>query len=167
MLTHLDAQNRPQMVDVGAKAATRRTARARAEITLPAALAALVVEASGERPEVPTAKGPIFQTAILAGIGGAKRTSDLIPLCHPLPLDDCKVDITVQAARPDGSRLVRIDCRVATEAKTGVEMEALTGAAVAALTVYDMGKAVSHDIVIGPVRLLEKTGGKSDFHARE
>lgn len=164
MLSHLDARNRPRMVDVGGKAVTRRAAHARAEVTLPPALAALVAEAGG-RPEVPTAKGPLFQTAILAGIGGAKRTADLIPLCHPLPLDDCQLEISLLPARPDGSRVAQIDCRVRAEAKTGVEMEALTGAVVAALTLYDMGKAVTHEIVIGPVRLLEKTGGKSDFRA--
>jgi cyclic pyranopterin phosphate synthase len=163
----LDNQNRPQMVDVGGKAVTRRTAHARAEILLPPALAALVVENPRQPAEVPTAKGPIFQTAMLAGIGGAKRTSDLIPLCHPLPLEDCKLDFSVLPARPDGARVVRIDCRVRTEAKTGVEMEALTAASVAALTVYDMGKAVSHDIVIGPIRLLEKTGGKKDYRSAE
>lgn len=165
MLSHLDAQNRPRMVDVGGKAVTRRAAHARAEVTLPPALAALVAETAGERPEVPTAKGPLFQTAILAGIGGAKRTADLIPLCHPLPLDDCQLEISLLPPHPDGSRVARIDCRVRAEARTGVEMEALTGAVVAALTVYDMGKAVTHEIVIGPVRLLEKTGGKSDFRA--
>jgi cyclic pyranopterin phosphate synthase len=160
MFTHLDAQNRPQMVDVGGKAVTVRTAHAVAEVRLPAALTALLQEG-----EIATPKGPIFQTAILAGVMGAKRTSELIPLCHPLPLDDCKIEIAAEAARPDGTAIVAIHCRVRTEAKTGVEMEALTGATIAALTLYDMGKSVTHDLVIQNIRLLEKTGGKSVFRA--
>jgi cyclic pyranopterin monophosphate synthase len=160
MFTHLDAQNRPQMVDVGDKVITARTAHAVAEVLLPATLASLL-----QAGEIATKKGPIFQTAILAGVMGAKRTSDLIPLCHPLPLDDCKIEITAGAARPDGTAVVAIHCRVRTEAKTGVEMEALTGATIAALTLYDMGKAVTQGIVIQSVRLLEKTGGKSAYRA--
>jgi cyclic pyranopterin phosphate synthase len=159
-LTHLDAQHRPQMVDVGAKAVTVRTAHARALVVLPPAFAALLRDG-----DIATKKGPVFHTAILAGIGGAKRTAELIPLCHPLPLDDCKIEIEAEAPSPDGSCIVRIDCRVRTEAKTGVEMEALTGATVAALTLYDMGKAVTHGLIIRDVRLLEKTGGKSDYRA--
>jgi cyclic pyranopterin phosphate synthase len=158
MLTHLDAQNRPQMVDVGDKPATRRTAHAVAVVTLPAELAALLRDG-----EIATKKGPIFQTAILAGTMGAKRTSELIPLCHPLPLEDCKIEIESRAPASGGAGEVEIHCRVRTHAKTGVEMEALTGATVAALTLYDMGKGVSRGIVIKEVRLLEKTGGKSDF----
>jgi cyclic pyranopterin monophosphate synthase len=160
MLSHLDARNQPQMVDVGAKAVTQRLAHAVATVTLPPALAQLVV---GN--EIQSKKGPLFQTAILAGIMGAKKTSDLIPLCHPLPLDDCKIEIEARAPVADGSADVIIHCRAKTNAKTGVEMEALTGASVAALTLYDMGKAVSHGIVIREIRLLEKTGGKSDYHA--
>lgn len=156
MFSHLDAQNRPAMVNVGDKAVTRRTAHAVAIVALPPALAALLTDG-----DIPTKKGPIFQTAILAGVMGAKRTSDLIPLCHPLPLDDCQIEITPDAARAE----VAIHCRVQTHAKTGVEMEALTGATVAALTLYDMGKAVSHGIVVREVKLLEKTGGKADYHA--
>jgi len=156
MFSHLDAQNRPTMVNVGAKDVTRRTAHAVAVIALPAALATLLKDG-----DIATKKGAIFQTAILAGVMGAKRTSELIPLCHPLALDDCQVEITADAARGE----VSIHCRVETHARTGVEMEALTGATVAALTVYDMGKAVSHGIVIKEVRLLEKTGGKSDYRA--
>lgn len=156
MFSHLDAQNKPAMVNVGDKAVTRRTAHAVAVVTLPDALAALLRDG-----EIATKKGPIFHTAVLAGVMGAKRTSELIPLCHPLPLEDCQVEI-----RPDASRSeIAIHCRVQTNAKTGVEMEALTGATVAALTFYDMGKAVTHGIVIKDVRLLEKTGGKSDYHA--
>jgi cyclic pyranopterin phosphate synthase len=148
------------MVDVGGKAVTRRTAHAVARVELPPALAALL---QGE--EIATRKGPVFQTAILAGVMGAKRTSSLIPLCHPLPLEDCKIDIRPGPSGSDGSVAVEIHCRVRTEAKTGVEMEALTGATVAALTLYDMGKSVAPGIVIRDVRLLEKTGGKSDYRA--
>ena len=149
------------MVNVGAKAVTRRTAHAVAVVTLPAQLSALLRDG-----EIATKKGPIFQTAILAGIMGAKKTSELIPLCHPLPLDDCKIQIDSHPAAADGSAEVVISCTAETHAKTGVEMEALTGATVAALTLYDMGKAVSHGIVIREIRLLEKTGGKSDYRAK-
>ena len=159
MLTHLDSKNQPAMVDVGGKAVTRRTAHAVAVVTLPPELAALLHDG-----EIATKKGPIFNTAILAGVMGAKRTADLIPLCHPLPLEDCQVEIGSRALA-DGSAEAIIHCRVRTHAKTGVEMEALTGATVAALTLYDMGKAVSHGIVIRETRLLEKTGGKSDYRA--
>jgi cyclic pyranopterin phosphate synthase len=154
-LSHLDAKNRPAMVNVGDKAVTRRTAHAVATVVLPPELSALL-----QGGDIATKKGSIFQTAVLAGVMGAKRTSELIPLCHPLALEDCKVEI---AANAQGE--VTIHCRVQTEAKTGVEMEALTGATVAALTLYDMGKAVSHGIVIREIRLLEKTGGKSHYRA--
>jgi len=148
------------MVDVGAKAVTRRTAHAVAVVTLPPELAALLRDG-----EIATAKGPVFQAAILAGIQGAKRTSELIPLCHLLSLEDCRIEVEAGAPAADGSADVEIHCRVRAEAKTGVEMEALTGATVAALTLYDMGKAASRGIVIRNIRLLEKTGGKSDFSA--
>ncbi|HTO04410.1 MAG TPA: cyclic pyranopterin monophosphate synthase MoaC [Opitutus sp.] len=154
MFSHLDAKNQPVMVNVGEKPVTRRTAHAIAIVTLPEALASLLKDG-----EIATKKGPIFHTAILAGIMGAKRTSELIPLCHPLALDDCQIQILPNVAH----REVEIHCRVQTHGKTGVEMEALTGATVAALTLYDMGKAVSHGIEIKGVRLLEKTGGKSDY----
>lgn len=156
MFSHLDAQNRPAMVNVGDKAVTRRTAHAVAVVSLPPELASLLRDG-----EIMTKKGPIFQTAILAGVMGAKKTSDLIPLCHPLPLDDCQISIEADAAKAE----ISIHCRAQTHAKTGVEMEALTGASVAALTLYDMAKAVSHGIVIREIRLLEKTGGKSDYRA--
>ncbi len=156
MFSHLDAQNRPAMVNVGDKAVTRRTAVAVAVLSLPAELAALLRDG-----EIVGKKGPIFQTAVLAGVMGAKKTSDLIPLCHPLPLENCQIEI-----RPDTAHTeLVIRCSVQTTAKTGVEMEALTGATVAALTVYDMAKAVTHGIVIKDVRLLEKTGGKADYRA--
>ena len=160
MFSHLDAQGRPKMVDVGDKPVTRRAAHAVAVVVLPPALAALLREG-----EIATRKGPIFQTAILAGTMGAKRTSDLIPLCHPLALDDCGIDIETRPAAANGEAEVVIHCRVQTHARTGVEMEALTGATVAALTLYDMGKSVASGIVIKDVRLLEKTGGKSDYQA--
>ncbi len=160
MLSHLDSKNQPNMVDVGDKLPTTRTAHATARVGLPPALAALL-----NANEIQSKKGPDFQTAILAGIMGTKKTSELIPLCHPLPLEDCKIEIESQPPAADGSAEVMIHCRVRTFGKTGVEMEALTGASVAALTLYDMGKALSHDIVIREIRLREKTGGKSDFRA--
>ena len=141
------------MVDVGDKATTRRTARAQAIVVLGAAIMDKL-----EDNDIQTKKGPVFQTAILAGIMAAKQTSNLIPLCHPLALEKVGVDITVNTARE-----VVITCTARLTGKTGVEMEALTGASVAALTIYDMCKAFSHDIVIREVRLLEKTGGKSDY----
>ena len=144
------------MVNVGAKVVTKRSAHAVAIVTLPGALACLL-----RNGEIASKKGPVFQTAILAGVMGAKKTSELIPLCHPLALDDCQIEITPDVARGE----IAIHCRVQTRAKTGVEMEALTGASVAALTFYDMAKAVSHGIVIKDVRLLEKTGGKADYRA--
>ncbi|HEY0771582.1 MAG TPA: cyclic pyranopterin monophosphate synthase MoaC, partial [Sphingobacteriaceae bacterium] len=104
-----------------------------------------------------TKKGPVFQTAILAGIMGAKKTSDLIPLCHPLGLDDCQVEIAINGDE------IEIVTTATVTGKTGVEMEALTAASVAALTIYDMCKAMSHTMVIKEIRLLEKTGGKKDF----
>lgn len=151
MFTHLNEQQQPAMVDVGEKSATLRTATARAVVSLPAEVAAALAEG-----DIRTKKGPVFQTAILAGIMGAKQTSALIPLCHPLALEDCKVDIALEG------RDAVVTCRVRLHGKTGVEMEALTGASVAALTIYDMCKAFSHDIVIREVRLVEKHGGKRD-----
>ena len=155
-LSHIDAQNRPTMVDVSDKAATERSAHARTRVGLPGDVAALV---SGD--EIETKKGPVFATAIIAGVMAAKKTHDLIPFCHPLGLENCKVAIEM-----DGDDVV-IDCRCKVHHKTGVEMEALTGASVAALTIYDMCKALSHDIVIGPTRLMGKTGGKKDFSRDE
>lgn len=144
------------MVNVGEKPVTRRTAHAVAIVSLPPELAALLKDG-----EIKTKKGPIFHAAVLAGVMGAKRTSDLIPLCHPLALDDCQIEIKADTSH----REVAIHCRVETHARTGVEMEALTGATVAALTLYDMGKAVSQGIVIRDIRLMEKTGGKRDYRA--
>jgi len=152
-LTHLDAANRPTMVDVGAKVATQREASAEAMVKLPPAVAR-ELRRSGHR----TKKGPVFDTAIVAGVMAAKKTHEIIPFCHPLGLERCTVDIA-DTARGH----IRIVCSVAVHHKTGVEMEALVGATTAALTIYDMCKALSHDIEIGPVRLLRKTGGKRDF----
>ena len=154
-LTHVDEQGAPTMVDVGAKTPTQRTARARATVTLPKNAADALRAAGGA-----TKKGPVFDTAIVAGVMAAKRTHELIPFCHPLGLENCKVDI-----RFDETGRVVIECTTSVHHKTGVEMEALTGASVAALTVYDMCKALSHEIVIGPVQLVAKTGGKRDYSA--
>ena len=140
------------MVDVGSKAVTKRTARARSIVVLPEDVMTHL-----ENNDIHTRKGPVFQTAIIAGTMAAKRTDELIPLCHSLGLDNCKVTITTS-----GHDAI-VECTVSTEGKTGVEMEALVGASVAALTIYDMCKAFSHDIVIKETRLVEKTGGKRDF----
>jgi cyclic pyranopterin phosphate synthase len=152
-LSHIDSTGKPQMVDVGNKKVTNRTAKAQARILLPPEV---ISHFSGK--DIESKKGPVFQTAIIAGISGAKKTSELIPLCHPLPLNDCSIDIHMAK---DG--LVTITAEAKVEARTGVEMEALTAATVAALTVYDMCKALSHDIVIKEIRLLSKTGGKKDI----
>jgi len=160
MLSHINAQNHPAMVNVGEKTVTRRSAHAVAIVHLPAELARLIISN-----EIASKKGPVFQTATLAGIMGAKKTSDLIPLCHPLAIEDCQIEIKTRAPLSDGSVEVEVHCRVTLHGKTGVEMEALTGASVAALTLYDMGKGVSHDIVIRELKLLEKTGGKNDYRA--
>lgn len=153
MLSHINDKNQPSMVDIGGKVPTRRTAHARAIVELPSVIVAAI---SGG--ELTSPKGPVFQTAIVAGIMAAKRTSELIPMCHPIGLDDCRIDIVSGA----GGTLT-IDCRCAVTHKTGVEMEALTGATIAALTVYDMCKGMSHGIVVREVRLIEKRGGKSDY----
>ena len=150
--SHIDKNNKPQMVNVGEKEVTHRTATARAKLILPPEIQAALVDG-----DIQSKKGPVFQTAILAGIMAAKKTSDLIPLCHPLPLEDCHIDI-----QPDSESTLLIECRCETHHKTGVEMEALTAVSVAALTVYDMCKALSHDIVITELGLVEKTGGKRD-----
>ena len=151
--SHLDAQGRANMVDVSAKTVTKRAAVARSIVVVPSEV--LVLLNNGD---IATKKGSVFQTAILAGIMGAKKTGDLIPLCHPLGLENCNIDIYIN----DLNEIV-IDCTTTITAKTGIEMEALVGASVAALTIYDMCKALSHDIVIKETRLIEKTGGTHDF----
>src|ERR1700675_2849264 len=150
--THLDADQRPTMVDVSDKAATMRTAVAEAKVHFPAGVAAALRDSGLRSP-----KGPVFDTAIVAGVMGAKRTHELIPFCHPLGLESCRITIDL-----DGDAAV-IRCTVSVHHKTGVEMEALTGASISALTVYDMCKALSHDIVIGDLRLIAKDGGKSSY----
>lgn len=159
-LSHLDARSRPTMVDVGAKAVTHRIAEAEARVRLPVAVAR-ALRRSGQR----TKKGPVFDTAIVAGVMAAKRTSELIPFCHPLALEQCQINIDF-AAGGAGATVVVVHCRVEVRHKTGVEMEALTGATVAALTIYDMCKALSHDIRIASVRLLSKSGGKRELRTR-
>jgi cyclic pyranopterin phosphate synthase len=156
-LTHVDAAGRPAMVDVSSKAVTARRAVAECLVRFPADVAA-ALRASKLRGR----KGPILDTAIVAGVMAAKRTHELVPFCHPLALEDCRV----RGAFVD-RRTLRIECEVAVTARTGVEMEALTGATVAALVVYDMTKALSHAIEVGPARLVEKRGGKSDYSARK
>lgn len=151
-LTHLDAAGRPAMVDVSDKVVTAREAVASARVRFPPAIAEQL-----RRQGLRSAKGGIVETAIIAGTLAVKRTHELIPFCHPLAIDGCRIAIDWHDPRTLG-----IDCRVRTTGRTGVEMEALTGASVAALTVYDMCKALSHAIVIGPVRLVSKRGGKSD-----
>ena len=152
-LTHLDARRRPAMVDVGSKEVTHRVAVAEARIRLPRAVAR-ALRASGHR----TKKGPVFDTAILAGVMAAKRTHELIPFCHPLALENCQLTIEQR-----GAAEIVVRCEAAVHHRTGVEMEALTGAAVAALTIYDMCKALSHDIEIASLRLQSKSGGRRHF----
>jgi cyclic pyranopterin phosphate synthase len=152
-LTHVDAQGRPTMVDVSAKAVTLRTAVAESRVRFPAAVARTLRDAG-----FATSKGPVFHTAIVAGVMAAKRTHELIPFCHPLGLERCDVVIDMH----DDEAVVR--CTVSLHHKTGVEMEALTGASIAALTIYDMCKALSHEIVIAETRLIEKQGGKRAVH---
>jgi cyclic pyranopterin phosphate synthase len=150
-LTHVDAQGRPTMVDVSAKAVTLRTAVAESRVRFPGPVARVLRDAG-----FATRKGPVFHTAIVAGVMAAKRTHELIPFCHPLGLERCDVVIDMH----DDEAVVR--CTVSLHHKTGVEMEALTGASIAALTIYDMCKALSHEIVIAETRLIEKQGGKRD-----
>ncbi len=149
-LSHVDSGGRPTMVDVSRKEPTFRTAVAQSIVRLPPPVAEALAGA-GFR----TAKGPVFDTAIVAGVMAAKRTHELIPFCHPLGIENCKIEI-----RMDGATDVVIRCTVSVHHKTGVEMEALTGASIAALTIYDMCKALSHEIVVAETRLLEKKGGK-------
>jgi cyclic pyranopterin phosphate synthase len=152
-LSHIDKANQPTMVDVSGKVATDREACARTIVEFPTEVAARFKEG-----DIATAKGPVFATAIIAGVMAAKRTHELIPFCHPLGLNNCKVTIEM-----DDKQRAIIECRCKVHHRTGVEMEALTGASVAALTVYDMCKALSHDIAITETRLMSKTGGKQDF----
>ena len=143
----------PEDAQVGAKTATRRRAVAACRVRFPAAAWAVLTENGFE-----AKKGPVLATAVVAGVQGAKKTSDLVPFCHAVPLDAC--DVTFEIV--DADRALDVTCAVATTHKTGVEMEALAGCSLAALAVYDMTKALSHDIVVEGLQLLEKTGGKSD-----
>lgn len=159
-LSHLDAEGRPRMVDVGHKAETEREAVARAAVYMKPETLALLVEK-----KLP--KGDVLQVARLAGIMGAKRTADLIPLCHPLPLSAVEVDLAPADPLPDGRARVLISARARVVGRTGVEMEALCAASVAALTLYDMAKAVDRGMEIGEIALVEKRGGKSGPWTRD
>jgi cyclic pyranopterin phosphate synthase len=151
-LSHVNEKGNAAMVDVSEKADTLRKATAQAEIVFPENLNALFQDNEYQSP-----KGPVFQTARIAGIQGVKNTSSLIPLCHPLPITG--IDVQIEKTEK-GARVL---CTVKTFGKTGVEMEALTGASIAALTVYDMCKAMSFEMEIQGVKLLEKSGGKSTY----
>ena len=151
--SHIDKKGNPTMVDVGDKIVTRRIAVAQSIIEAPKSLLEQLINN-----EIFTKKGPVFHTAIIAGTIAAKKTADIIPFCHPLPMDGCNLNIEVK------DDLIKITARVTVTAKTGVEMEALTAASVAALTVYDMCKAVAQGMVIKETKLIEKTGGKRDYY---
>jgi cyclic pyranopterin phosphate synthase len=152
ILSHLNTQGNPQMVDVSQKEITSRIATAQSTVQFPS-----TVFKHLSKNNFLSSKGSIFHTAIIAGTMAAKRTAELIPLCHPLTLSQVNIDIE------KGDNLLLIKATIKCEGKTGVEMEALTAAFAAALTVYDMCKALSHDIAITETRLIEKKGGKSDF----
>ena len=153
-LTHVDRRGRPRMVDVGAKPPTSRRAVAEAEVAISPETMSLVIDGGNE-------KGDVLTVAELAGVMGGKRTAELIPLCHPLPFTDLFVSITPDRA----AGVLRVRAEAATVGPTGVEMEAMTAASVAALTVYDMVKGVERGVEIRSLRLLSKTGGKSgDWH---
>ncbi len=151
--THINKKNQPKMVNVSDKAVTKRTATAKASMFLGAEIVAHFTN-----DDLITKKGPVFQTAIIAGIQAVKKTSELIPMCHPLLINGVDIDIDIVDAEN-----IEVFCNVTIEGKTGVEMEALTGANIACLTIYDMCKAISQKMVIREVMLIEKTGGKSDI----
>lgn len=153
-LTHIDKQNKPTMVDVSGKNITKRTATATSTVVFPDNIKHFFKDK-----DLITKKGPVYHTAIIAGVMAVKKTHELIPFCHPIAIENCKIDIQTDS---DGN--AKINCTVSLHHKTGVEMEALTGATVAALTIYDMCKALSHDIIITETKLLSKTGGKSDLN---
>jgi cyclic pyranopterin phosphate synthase len=154
-LSHIDQAGLPSMVDVSEKKITVRTAEACAKVFLPKEVLKVIV---GN--EIITKKGGVFQTAILAGVMAAKKTAELIPLCHPLMTEDCQVKISLK------KNYAVVNASVKVTAKTGAEMEALTAASIAALTIYDMCKALSHDIIIEEIKLLSKKGGKRDFNRK-
>ena len=151
--SHLNEKNNPKMVNVSDKKTTKRTAIAKATMFL-----GKEIISHFNNDELITKKGPVFQTAIIAGIQGVKKTSELIPMCHPLLING--VDINIHVIN---SEHIEVLCEVIIEGKTGVEMEALTGVNITCLTIYDMCKSISQDIIIKEVKLLEKTGGKSDI----
>lgn len=153
-LTHIDSTGKPQMVDVSAKEATSRSARARSVVRFGKPVWDKLVAAGFS-----SSKGAVIDVAIIAGTTGVKQTSNLIPFCHQLPIEKCKFE--TKTDHHEGT--ISFVCAVACSGKTGVEMEALTGASVAALALYDMTKALGHDILIEEVRLLAKSGGKCDF----
>lgn len=151
-LSHIDQKGNPTMVDVSDKKITKRIAKAQSIVIVSDEILGQLQDG-----DIRTKKGPVFHTAIIAGVMGAKKTAELIPFCHPLALEDCKVEISVDANK------IIINTTAIITGKTGVEMEAITAASVAALTIYDMCKALSHDMVITETKLMSKTGGKSDF----
>jgi cyclic pyranopterin phosphate synthase len=152
--SHLNEKNNPKMVNVFDKKITKRTAIAKATMFL-----GKEIIAHFNNEELITKKGPVFQTAIIAGIQGVKKTSEIIPMCHPLLINGVDININII-----NSEHVEVLCEVIIEGKTGVEMEALTGVSATCLTIYDMCKSISKDIIIKEVKLLEKTGGKSDLN---
>ncbi|NNC70721.1 MAG: cyclic pyranopterin monophosphate synthase MoaC [Flavobacteriaceae bacterium] len=151
--THITDKNQPKMVNVGDKKITQRQATAKAEMFL-----GHDIISRFKNDDLMTKKGSVFQTAIIAGIQAVKKTSDLIPMCHPLMITGVDVDISIL-----DKENIEILCSVEIEGKTGVEMEALTGVSVAALTIYDMCKSISHNMIIREIKLLRKSGGKSDI----
>ena len=151
--SHISDKNQPKMVNVGDKNITRRKAIARGFMFLGKG-----IMGHFKNEDITTKKGPVFQTAIIAGIQAVKKTSELIPMCHPLLIDGVDIDIHIS-----DEENIEILCTVEIDGKTGVEMEALTGVSVATLTVYDMCKALSQEMVIKEINLLEKTGGKSNY----
>jgi len=152
--SHINEETHPKMVNVGSKKITKRKATAKATMFL-----GKEIIAHFQNKDIITKKGPVFQTAIIAGIQAVKKTSELIPMCHPLLING--TDIGIKTVDEEH---IEITCEVFIEGKTGVEMEALTGATIAALTVYDMCKAISQKMVIKEVKLVKKSGGKSDIN---
>ena len=162
VFSHLDDSGNARMVDVSGKEATKRRAVARATVLTSSAVAAAIADGSMK-------KGDVLGVARVAGIQAAKRTSDLVPLCHPLPITSVSVDLSVDpapAGQPAGTAAIRIEAAVETVGQTGVEMEALTAASVAALTVYDMCKSADKSMTITDVALWEKSGGRSGDYRR-
>lgn len=151
--SHINEQNQPKMVNVSDKKITKRVAIAKASMFLGSEIIGHF-----NNDELITKKGPVFQTAIIAGIQAVKKTSDIIPMCHPLLINGVDIDINIT-----DDEHIEVFCKVTIEGKTGVEMEALTGASATCLTIYDMCKAISQEMVIKEIQLIEKTGGKSDI----